>query len=236
VGGFPRADFQNLPFVILTLYHEKFKDWPVAFAPTRITYTLGQTISQAGLRQLHISESEKFAHVTFFLNGGNNQAFEGEVDIKLPSPRGVPFEQVPQLNLAQVVDQVESGIQQGFELIVTNFANGDVIGHTQNREAKIRCAEFVDLYLGKVVEVARAAGYVVLVTADHGNLEEMENPDGSPNVSHTANPVPLVLIPPQLKGDYTHAWQPGRYCPDDISSNGITQPTEMTGRSFSPGA
>jgi 2,3-bisphosphoglycerate-independent phosphoglycerate mutase len=102
------------------------------------------------------------------------------------------------LNLAQVVEQVESGIQQGFELIVTNFANGDVIGHTQNREAKIRCAEYVDIYLARLVEVARAAGYSVLVTADHGNLEEMENPDGSPHVSHTANPVPLLIVTPQL--------------------------------------
>lgn len=233
VGGFPRADFQNLPFVILTLYHEKFKDLPVAFAPRRITQTLGLTISQAGLRQLHISESEKFAHVTFFLNGGNNQAFKGEVDLKIPSPRGVPFDQVPQLNLAQVVEQVESGIQQGFELIVTNFANGDVIGHTQNREAKIRCAQFVDMYLGRLVEAARAAGYAVLITADHGNLEEMENPDGSPNVSHTTNPVPLIVIFPDV--EQVNSLESGNLAdiaPTVLALVGIPQPAEMTGRSL----
>lgn len=193
-GNFPRQKMDHLTFVILTLYHEKFKDLPVAFAPTRIQDTLGKVVSRAGLKQLRVSESEKFAHVTFFFNGGNNQPFTGEEDVRIPSPRGVPFDQVPGLSLDEVVKAVILGIKRGFDLIVTNFANGDVIGHTQNRDAKIRCAEIVDAQLGQVVQQALLSNYVVLVTADHGNLEEMTNSDGTPNVSHTANPVPFIWI------------------------------------------
>jgi 2,3-bisphosphoglycerate-independent phosphoglycerate mutase len=196
VGDFPREKYTHLPFVILTLYHEKFKDLPVAFAPSRVSNTLGEVLSGHQRRQLHISESEKFAHVTFFLNGGNNQPFDGETDIRIPSPRGIPSDQVPELSLAQVANGVINGLSKGYEFIVTNFANGDVIGHTQNREAKLKCAEYVDAHLGRVVEAARSAGYVIVVTADHGNLEEMFNADGTPNVSHTTNPVPLILIAP----------------------------------------
>jgi 2,3-bisphosphoglycerate-independent phosphoglycerate mutase len=197
---FPRHDFQNLAFVILTLYHEKFKDLPVAFAPTKVKDTLGELVSQAGLRQLRVSESEKFAHVTFFFNGGNSQPFPGEDDVRVPSPKGIPFDQVPELSLPEVAEQVLAGIEKRYDLIVTNFANGDVIGHTQSREAKIRCAEIVDAHLGEVVRAASAAGYAVLVTADHGNLEEMTNPDGSPHVAHTADAVPFLLIDPHSKG------------------------------------
>jgi 2,3-bisphosphoglycerate-independent phosphoglycerate mutase len=194
---FPRPDFHDLLFVILTLYHEKFKDLPVAFAPTKVGTTLGEIVSRAGMRQLRIAESEKFAHVTFFFNGGNNQPFSGEDDVRIPSPQGISYDQVPELSLAQVTRQVLDGIAKRYDLIITNFANGDVIGHTSNNEAKVKCAELVDARLGQVVEAAAASGYVVIVTADHGNLELMTNPDGSPHVAHTANLVPLVLIDPR---------------------------------------
>ena len=194
---FPRRVFKELTFVILTLYHEKFKDLPVAFAPTKIKDTLGEIVSRANLRQLRLAESEKFAHVTFFFNGGDNQPFEGEDDISIASPKCVAIEQVPELSLEQVAEQVLIGIKQRYDLIVTNFANGDVIGHTQNRVAKIQCAEIVDMRLGQVVNAALAADYVVMVTADHGNLEEMTTADGTPNVSHTSNPVPLLLLDPR---------------------------------------
>jgi 2,3-bisphosphoglycerate-independent phosphoglycerate mutase len=191
---FPRRKFDDLTFVILTLYHEKFVDLPVAFAPARVQNTLGETVSRAGLRQLRVAESEKFAHVTFFLNGGNHQSFAGQKDVRIPSPRGVPFDLIPELSLAQVAGEVVRGIGQRYDLIVTNFANGDVIGHTQNCQAKLRCAEFVDQQLGRVVDAALAADYTVLVTADHGNLEEMIHPDGTPHVAHTSNSVPFLLL------------------------------------------
>ena len=137
---FQRQDLHDLIFVILTLYHDKFKDLPVAFAPAKVHDTLGELVARAGLRQLRVAESEKFAHITFFFNGGNNQPFVGEDDLRIPSLKGIPFEQVPEMNLGKVTEQVLDGIDKRYDLIVTNFANGDVIGHTANREAKIQCA------------------------------------------------------------------------------------------------
>ena len=198
LNQFPQKPFKNLPFIILTLYHDKFKDLPVAFAPSRVEQTLGEIASKAGLRQVRISESEKFAHVTFFFNGGN-PAYPAEEGIRIPSPKGIPFDQVPELKLPEVTENVIESIHAGYDLIVTNFANGDVIGHTANRKAKIKCAAVVDSHLGKVVEAARSAGYVTLITADHGNLEELFSEDGTPHVAHTANPVNCILIDPFSK-------------------------------------
>jgi len=144
---FQRPDYKNLNFVILTLYHEKFANLPVAFAPSKIKATLAEAVSDAGLRQLHTSESEKFAHVTFFFNGSNNQPFAKEDDVRIPSPKGIPFDQVPELSLPQVADEVLSGIEKKYDFIVTNFANGDVIGHTSNNDAKVKCASVVDTHL-----------------------------------------------------------------------------------------
>jgi 2,3-bisphosphoglycerate-independent phosphoglycerate mutase len=238
LARFPRRDFHNLMFVILTLYHEKFKDLPVAFAPTRIADTLGEVASRAGLRQLHIAESEKFAHVTFFLNGGHNQPFPGEDDVRILSPKGMPFDQVPELNLTGVVDQVVCGIEKGYNLVVANLANGDVIGHTQNREAKIRCAEVVDAGLGRITIAAMEAGYVLFVTADHGNLEEMTNADGTPNGSHTTNPVPFLVIDPWAAspvGARQIGARDGKLAdiaPTVLSALGLAQPAAMDGVSL----
>jgi len=227
---FQNISFKNLPFVILTLYHDKFKDLPVAFAPVQVKDTLGEVVSRAGLTQSRISESEKFAHVTFFLNGGNNKPYAGEKDIRVPSPKGNPFDKVPELKLDEVAEKVIESILQKDNLIVTNFANGDVIGHTANREAKIKCAEVIDRNLAKVVAAARDAGYVTLITADHGNLEELYNEDGTPNGSHTTNLVELILIDPnatsriQLKN--------GRLAdvaPTILAAMGLQQPSSMMG-------
>jgi len=230
---FARPEFKNLTFVILTLYHEKFKDLPIAFAPTRINETLAEVVSRAGLRQLHVSESEKFAHVTFFFNGGNNQPFAGEDDVCIPSPKDIPFDQVPELSLPQVTDQVLKGIDERYDLIVTNFANGDVIGHTANNKAKVECASFVDHSLWKVVEAARNAGYVTLITADHGNLEEMVTTNGSPHVAHTTNLVPLILMDPDW--NTTTCLRDGKLAdlaPTILSALCLEQPESMRGKSI----
>jgi 2,3-bisphosphoglycerate-independent phosphoglycerate mutase len=232
---FPRQTLHNLVFVILTLYHDKFKELPVAFAPTRVRDTLGELVAQAGLRQLRLSESEKFAHVTFFFNGGHNQPFAKEDDVCIPSPKGIPFVQVPEMSLEKVTGQLLDGINKKYDLIVTNFANGDVIGHTDNREAKIQCASLVDRRLGQVVEAAKVANYVVLFTADHGNLEEMINPDGSPNVAHTANHVPFILVDPAWSS--TVGLRDGRLAdlaPTILSALGIEQPACMDGLTLVP--
>ena len=189
---FDRTYMQNLEFVIMTMYHEKFKHLPIAFAPEKVVNPLAQAISEAGLRQFHCSESEKFAHVTFFFNGGENKPFEGETDECEPSPRGIPFEQQPELSLPKVVGRVKNAVNEGYEFIVTNFANGDVIGHTLSREAKLKAASVVSSSVSELAEYAKQNGYVVLVTADHGNIEELYTAEGKPHGAHTNNQVPFI--------------------------------------------
>ena len=232
---FPRQAFKDLTFIILTLYHDKFKDLPVAFLPLKIKDTLSEVVSRAGLSQLHTSESEKFAHVTFFFNGANNHPFEGEKDVRIPSPKGIPFDQMPLLSLDKVTQRVIEGIQQKYDLIVTNFANGDVIGHTPNNAAKVKCAEMIDSALARVLQKARDEGYVVLVTADHGNLEEMTHPDGTPHVSHTANPVPFLLIDSRL-GSTVHlrAGRLADVAPTILSALHLEKPAIMDGQNLAP--
>ena len=230
---FSREPFSNLNFIILTLYHDKFKDLPVAFAPSRVQQTLGEVIGDAGLTQARISESEKFAHVTFFFNGGNGAPYPQEEDHRIPSLKGVPFDQHPELKLEAVSDQVIETIRRKVDLVITNFANGDVIGHTTNKEAKIKCAQVVDKHLERVVEEAIRADYVVLITADHGNLEQLISEDGNPHVSHTTNPVPFIMIDPQSAAHI----KPGSGKLADIAPTilhvfNIKPPEIMTGRSL----
>lgn len=230
-----RIDLDPLTFVILTLYHDKFKDLPVAFAPARVQQTLGEVISQSGLTQLRTSESEKFAHVTFFLNGGNNAPFQGETDVRIPSLRGIPFDQVPELSLPAVADEVLKGLHQGYDLIVTNFANGDVIGHTSNRDAKLKCASIVDHHLGWVVQAALEQDYVTLITADHGNLEVLTSEDGTPHVSHTTNPVAFILIDPrQPAGLQVRDGKLADIAPTLLQILDVPKPKVMEGLSLAP--
>ncbi len=232
---FPRHEFHDLTFVTLTLYHEKFKDLPVAFAPTRLEDTLGEVVSRAGMRQLHVAESEKYAHVTFFFNGGHNQPFPGEDDVRVPSLQGIPFARQPEMSLPELTEQILRGVAEGYHLIVANFANGDVLGHSSSREVKIACAALVDARLEQVVKCARAAGYVCVVTADHGNLEEMTHSDGRPHVSHTANPVPLVLIDQDASSPLRV--RDGRLAdvaPTVLRALDLEPPDAMTGDSLAP--
>jgi 2,3-bisphosphoglycerate-independent phosphoglycerate mutase len=173
--------------------------------------------------------------VTFFFNGGNSQPFDGEDDIRIPSPKATSFDHSPELSLPQVTEQVLLGINKHYDFIVTNFANGDVIGHTSNNKAKVKCASLVDLRLGQVVNAALANDYLVFITADHGNLEEMLNPDGTPHVSHTANPVQFIAIDPRSSS--TVNLRDGRLAdvaPTVLSALGIPQPCAMDGIPLAP--
>ncbi len=200
---FKTSKFNNIHFITLTQYHEMFMQMPVevAFPSTHVIEdTIGDVISKNGLRQLRVAESEKFTHVTFFLNGNNNHIFTGEDHIQIPSIKGIPFDQVPELSSREVAGAVIKQIKKGsYDFIVVNFPNGDMIGHLESQEAKIKCAEAVDRELGNVLSAAGAAGYVTLITADHGILESSHLPDGTPNLSHTKNLVPLIIVEPNLR-------------------------------------
>lgn len=228
-----RVRRKDLNFILLTLYHDQFAHMPVAFAPESLTGTLGQAVSAAGKTQLHCAESEKFAHITFFLNGGNHQPYPGETDVRIPSLKGVAFEEHPEMSLAEVTDAVTEQLGR-HDLIAVNFANGDVIGHTADNAAKVRAAEHVSACLHRLVNAAKDAGYVTLVTADHGNLERMITPKGKPDVAHTSNLVPFVYIDPRQQGEI--ALRSGEclasVAPTVLELMGVEKPAEMTADSL----
>lgn len=229
---FPREYMKNLDFAIMTMYHEKFKNLPIAFAPERVKKPLAQVLSEAGLRQFHCSESEKFAHVTFFFNGGYNQPFEGETDVCIPSPKGIPFDQKPELSLPTVAEKVEAAVDDGYDFIVTNFANGDVIGHTASKEAKLIAAANISKYVDRVAHYAKEKGYVVAVTADHGNIEALYTKEGKPHVAHTTNLVPFIVLDPKGREVRLHDGRLGDVAPTVLSVLGLEKPEEMTGNSL----
>lgn len=231
-----RTALNNLQFIIMTMYHDKFKDLPIAFAPEQVRKPLAQIISEAGRTQLHAAESEKFAHVTFFFNGGNRTPYPGEEDIMVPSPKGVPFEDVPELSLAEVVDEVTKRLG-GPDFVVVNYANGDVIGHTSSNPAKIAAAGHMSRQLERLVKAAEAQDYVVMITADHGNLESMITPSGKPDVAHTTNPVPFLVIDPRQSEPICP--RNGSLCdvaPTVLQAMGIPQPPEMDASTLTPDA
>ena len=224
-----RKPLKDLDFSILTLYHEKFKDLPVAFGPSHVKMPLAEVLSSAGKTQFHCSESEKFAHVTFFLNGGVNEPFPGETDTCVPSLKGVPFDTKPELSLPEVADKVVGALGE-YDFIVTNFANGDVIGHTANDGAKIEAAGHVSRALEKVITAAKKAGYVIAVTADHGNIEVLHTDKGKPHVAHTSNLVAFIMIDPLDSAPIT--LKDGSLkdiAPTVLHVMGIPQPEEMDG-------
>ncbi len=229
---FQRDWMKGLSFVIMTMYHEKFKDLPIAFAPEKVVKPLAQVIGEAGLRQFHCAESEKYAHVTFFFNGGENQPFPGEDDLRVPSPKGIPFDQKPELSLPEVAEKVKEAVDNGYEFILTNFANGDVIGHTANTQAKLAAAATVSDYVGMAAEYAKRHGYVVAVTADHGNIETLYNKEGKPHVAHTTNLVPFIVLDPQGREIALRDGRLGDVAPTVLSVLGLEKPAEMTGTSL----
>jgi 2,3-bisphosphoglycerate-independent phosphoglycerate mutase len=167
---------------------------PVAFPEQVVPNTLAEMLSKAGARQLHVAETEKYAHVTYFLNGGEEREWEGEKRILVPSPRDVPsYDLEPQMSAEEVADRFCDEVGRGYRFAVVNFANPDMVGHTGSIPATVAAVETVDCCLGRVLDAVRAADGVTLVTADHGNAEVMLEPDGvSPQTAHTTSPVPLV--------------------------------------------
>ena len=209
-------------------------DCPVAFAEQVVPETLAEVLSRHGIRQLHLAETEKYAHVTYFFNGGREQGWEGETRVLVQSPRDVAsYDLKPQMSAAEVADRFCESIGGGYGFAVVNFANADMVGHTGSIQAVVTAVEAADAALGRVVEATAAAGGVCLVTADHGNAEKMLEADGvSPHTAHTTNPVPLVLTdsPRQLR----EGGALRDLAPTVLALLGIAQPAQMTGRSLIP--
>ncbi len=192
--------------------------------------TLGEVVARAGRKQLRISETEKYAHVTFFLNGGQEQQYEGEDRILIPSPDVATYDLQPEMSAAEVTDRLVARIGDGqTDLIVVNFANPDMVGHTGDLAAAIRAVETIDGCLGRLADAIRKADGTLLITADHGNLEMMTDPEtGQPHTAHTTNPVPLTMV----NGPAGMALRPGRLAdlaPTVLQLMGLPQPAAMTG-------
>jgi 2,3-bisphosphoglycerate-independent phosphoglycerate mutase len=192
--GFERERLDDLRFVTMAPYDEAF-DLPVAFDKVNLEGTLGEVVSERGGRQLRVAETEKYAHVTYFFNGGREEPFEGEDRILVPSPDVATYDLQPEMSAPEVADRtVEALDETDYNLVVLNFANPDMVGHTGDFEAAVAACEAVDAAARKVIEAARTHGYSVSVIADHGNADKMRNPDGSPHTAHTTARVPHIIL------------------------------------------
>ena len=220
-------------FTCMTLYDEHF-DLPMAFPPVHLEGILGEVVSRHGLTQLRIAETEKYAHVTYFFNGGEEQPFDREERCLIPSPREVPtYDHKPEMSALEVTEEVLSRIATDtYDLIVLNFANMDMVGHTGVIEAAVKACETVDACVGRIVTAALAKGGSLLITADHGNAETMRETNGKMHTAHTTNPVGLLLVDDQRKGVTLSEGILGDIAPTLLDIMGLPQPPEMTGKSL----
>ncbi len=231
--GFARAAWPQLAYhVCLTEYDQNFA-LPVAYSPERLEDTLGAILARQGLRQLRIAETEKYAHVTFFFNGGVEEPNEGETRILVPSPKVETYDLQPAMSAPEVTDKLVTAIAAGtYDAIICNYANGDMVGHTGNYAAAVQAVETLDTCIGQVVAATQAAGGELLITADHGNAEQMRDPEtAQPHTAHTTNPVPLLYI-----GQQTTQLRDGAalcdVAPTLLQILGLPQPTAMTGQTI----
>ena len=223
----------NVHFVCMTQYEESIPS-PVAFPAEYLKDTLGEVVSRAGLRQLRIAETEKYAHVTFFFNGGREEPSPGEDRVLIPSPKVATYDLKPEMSAFEVTDAVVEKIDEDvYDLIILNYANSDMVGHTGIFEAAVKAVEAVDECVGRVVSTVLDRGGAVLLTADHGNAEQMEDETtGQHHTAHTTNPVPFVLI---LDGEKARLRQGGilaDVAPTILDLLGLAEPEVMTGKSL----
>lgn len=220
-----------LHYCCLTPYDDKFTGLHILFDKENVQNTLGEVVSKAGKRQLRIAETEKYAHVTFFFSGGREAEFENEERILVNSPKVATYDLKPEMSAPEVADSlVVELMKEKFDLVVLNFANGDMVGHTGVYDAICKAVKTIDICVDKVVNAAREAGYTVLITADHGNADNAVNEDGSPNTAHSLNPVPFIVVDDSVK-----EVKDGRLAdvaPTILKLMGIEQPSDMTGVSL----
>ena len=220
-------------FVTLTSYDDTLRNVSVAYPPHPPFNTLGRVLSRNGLRQLRIAETEKYAHVTFFFNGGVEKMEVGEDRVMIPSPNVKTYDMQPEMSAAAVtravIDRIESKI---YDVIVLNYANPDMIGHTGNIEATVASLEYIDNCLGQVLAAVTEAGGTLIITADHGNVERMMDKFGLPMTSHTTNPVPLIIVDEDLCHLELRKGKLEDVTPTILQLLGIKQPDEMSGKSL----
>ena len=229
--GFDRTVMPKIHYVTLTEYDKTYK-CPVIFTPQTLTMGLGETVSLAGRSQMRIAETEKYPHVTYFFNGGVEPPYPAEDRYIIPSPKDVPtYDFKPEMSAAQVTDTVLKNLQN-YDLVIINFANPDMVGHTGVVEAAIKAVETIDADVEAVVKETLRLGGKLLITADHGNCEYMRNPDGSPNTAHTTNLVHLVYVADDAMGYQVKDGILADVAPTLLDMLGLAKPGEMTGTSL----
>jgi 2,3-bisphosphoglycerate-independent phosphoglycerate mutase len=229
---FDIGDFDGVQVTCLTEYDPEFL-LPIGYAPERPQATVASVVSRAGHKQMHCAETEKYAHVTYFFNGGKKVPFAGEDHVMVNSPDVATYDLQPEMSAAGVADKVIEGLQSNdYGFILVNFANGDMVGHTAVREAVITAVEALDREVGRVLDAAKDAGYSVILTADHGNCDEMVDPiTQEPHTQHTLYPVPCMII-----DEANWHLRPGgdlsAVAPTVLQLMGLQQPPSMTGKSL----
>ncbi len=226
----PDFGMKTMPlyYCCMTPYDAKFKGLHILFDKENVANTIGEYVSSQGLCQLRIAETEKYAHVTFFLNGGREETFKGEERILIPSPKVATYDLKPEMSAYEVKDALVAELnKKKFDFVCLNFANGDMVGHTGVYDAIIKAVKAVDACVRDVVEAAKANGYEVVLIADHGNADHAENADGTPNTAHSLNPVPIVVVSDRVKA--VHNGVLADVAPTVLKLMGLPQPAEMTG-------
>ncbi|MDX9770509.1 MAG: 2,3-bisphosphoglycerate-independent phosphoglycerate mutase [Tenuifilaceae bacterium] len=227
----PEHGMQTIPlhYVTMTNYDDTFKNVKVAYDKDNLVNTIGEVVSNAGLKQLRIAETEKYAHVTFFFSGGREEQFPGENRILIPSPKVATYDLQPEMSAFEVKDAIVKDLNENQpDFVCLNFANGDMVGHTGIYSAIEKAVKAVDQCVGEVVEIAKANGYTVMIIADHGNADNAVNLDGSPNTAHSLNPVPLILVTDKYKKVSNGIL--ADVAPTILSIMGLPIPAEMTGQ------
>ncbi|MBN1950852.1 MAG: 2,3-bisphosphoglycerate-independent phosphoglycerate mutase [Bacteroidales bacterium] len=227
----PEEGMKTLPlhYLTMTTYDESFKGVEAVFEKQNVRNTMGEVISKAGLKQIRIAETEKYAHVTFFFNGGREQEFPGEKRILIPSPKVATYDLKPEMSAPEVTEAIVKELNKGeADFVCLNFANGDMVGHTGIYEAIETAVKTVDECVGKVIDAASANGYDALIIADHGNADYAVNDDDSPNTAHSLNPVPAILV----SKDYSKIEKGilADVAPTLLKIMGLPIPEEMTGK------